>query len=119
MESNRFNFNQVGKQRPYKVPENFFDRLEENILAQTKEITPVPPAISCRPLLRIQTIGSALLAIAASLTLFFVLYTHRPDTSNGLACIEQAFNSLNTEDQNFLIETYQDDLFIEEQVNVE
>ena len=46
MESNRFNFNQVGKQMPYNVPENFFDRLEENILAQTKEITPVPPAIS-------------------------------------------------------------------------
>ena len=119
MESNRFNFNQVGKQMPYHVPENLFDRLEENILAQTKEMTPVAAAVSRRPVLRIQTVGSALLAIAASLTLFFVLYTHRPDTSNGLACIEQAFNSLNTEDQNFLIETYQDDLFIEEQVNVE
>lgn len=112
MERN-FNFENVGKQMPYAVPDGFFDQLEENVmgsLAQQRE-TKVHP-------LR-KHWGKLLLAAAAAIALFIVIQKTLPKNSaeaDDFISVELAFNDLSTEDQDYLLEIYQEDLFMDNEL---
>ena len=109
MERN-FNFENVGKQMPYTVPDGFFDQLEENVmgkLAQQREAKAHP--------LR-KHWGKLLLAPAAAVALFIVIQKNLPKNSaetDDFTSVELAFYELDTEDQNYLLEIYQDDFLID------
>ena len=101
----QFDFEQVGKRIPYNVPNGFFDELEENVREEVR-------GQRSKKTLRI-ALRSAL-AVAAAITLFFVVQPLLPKSdADDFESVELAFNNLSTEDQDFLLQVYEeDDLFI-------
>ena len=115
MEQN-FDFNKIGKQMPYTVPDNFFDELEEKVMREEKA-QPVKKdkAKTIRMAIR------AALAVAACLALFLIVKKVLPQGSDTVtddfANVELAFNNLSTEDQDYLLEVYQEELFMNNDLN--
>ena len=115
MEQN-FDFNKIGKQMPYTVPDNFFDELEEKVMKEVKA-QPVKKdkAKTIRMVIR------AVLAVAACLALFLIVKKALPQGSDTVtddfANVELAFNNLSTEDQDYLLEVYQEELFMNNDLN--
>ena len=110
MEQN-FDFNSVGKKMPYTVPDGFFDQLEENVMNEVK----AEPAKENKSG-KAQTIRIAirtLLAVAACVALFLIIKKALPqgdDTiTDDFTSVELAFNNLSTEDQDYLLEVYQEE----------
>lgn len=110
-----FDLKRVGRRMPYTVPENFFDDMEKNILSETGLTSTATPKRRRAPM-RIVAMGIA--SIAAAAALLFV-FTHSNGNGAGetgsFAEVEQAFAQLSVTDQDYLIEVYQDDIFIDEQ----
>ena len=110
MEQNS-DFSKIGKQMPYTVPDGFFDKLEENVM---KECAPTKPRV-------IRMAIRAALAIAACIALFLVVKKNLPqgsDTStDDFENVELAFNNLSTEDQAYLLEVYQEEQFMDNELN--
>ena len=109
----QFDFEQVGKRMPYNVPDGFFDQLEQNVMAEVKPDDTVTekPKVKARTLkIAIRTI----LAAAAAVALFFVVTKNMPydTTEDGFANVELAYNNLSSEDQEFLLEVYEEDVFL-------
>ena len=107
-----FDFNRIGKRMPYTVPEGFFDEMEDRI---RKEVSDEPAAGTDRRLFPMRMAARAVAAVAAAVALLVVIDTCL--TGNGTAdipSIELAFNRLSSEDQTYLLETYQDDIFMNE-----
>ena len=115
MEQN-YDFSKIGKQMPYIVPDGFFDQLEENVMnemkaqpAKTKKATVIRMAIR------------AAIAIAACIALFLVVKKVLPkgqDTAtDDFENVELAFNNLSTEDQDYLLEVYQEEQFLDNYLN--
>ena len=115
MEQN-YDFSKIGKQMPYTVPDGFFDKLEENVMnevkaqtAKTKKATVIRMAIR------------ASIAVAACIALFLVVKKVLPQgnatTTDDFENVELAFNNLSTDDQDYLLEVYQEELFLENDLN--
>ena len=115
MEQN-YDFSKIGKQMPYTVPDGFFDKLEENVMnevkaqsAKTKKATVIRMAIR------------AAIAVAACIALFLVVKKVLPQgndtTTDDFENVELAFNNLSTEDQDYLLEVYQEEQFLENDLN--
>ena len=114
MEQN-YDFSKIGKQMPYTVPDGFFDQLEENVMNEVK----AQPARKKATVLRMAI--RAAIAIAACIALFLVVKKVLPqdnDTfTDDFENVELAFNNLSTEDQDYLLEVYQEELFLENDLN--
>ena len=115
MEQN-YDFSRIGKQMPYTVPDGFFDKLEENVMnevkaqtAKTKKATVIRMAIR------------AAIAVAACIALFLVVKKVLPQGQDAaiddFENVELAFNNLSTEDQDYLLEVYQEELLLENHLN--
>lgn len=105
----KFDFNQIGKHMPYSTPDNFFDKLEKEVKASLP---------SERKNQHTRIITMSVLSIAASLLLLFGISTtinNKGDDAKkeqyNMAAVEKAFNNLDDDDQNALINIYQDDVF--------
>lgn len=105
----KFDFNQIGKHMPYSTPDNFFDKLEKEVKASLP---------SERKNKHARIITMSVLSIAVSLLLFFGISTtinNKGDDAKkeqyNMAAVEKAFNNLDNDDQNALINIYQDDVF--------
>lgn len=105
----KFDFNQIGKRMPYTTPDNFFDKLEKEVKASLPNERKSKHA---------RIIIMSVLSIAASLLLFFGISTtinNKGDDAKkeqyNMAAVEKAFNNLDDDDQNALINIYQDDVF--------
>jgi hypothetical protein len=117
----KFNFEQVGKRMPYNVPDGFFDQLEQNVMAEVM----ADNTATDKPRQKARTLKIAIrtiLAAAAAVTLFFVVTKNLPSdtttTEDGFANVELAYNNLSTVDQEYLMEVYEEDVFmIEEEMN--
>ena len=96
-----FDFEQVGKRMPYDVPNDFFDKFEENMMVEVKSRRSKKP-------LRIAL--RSVLAVAAAIDLFFVMQPLLPKSNvDDFESVELAFNNLSTDDQDFLIQVYEDE----------
>ncbi len=115
MEQN-YDFSKIGKQMPYTIPDGFFDKLEESVMnevkaqsAKTKKITVIRMAIR------------AAIAVAACIALFLVVKKVLPQGQDAVTDdfenVELAFNNLTTDDQDYLLEVYQEELFLENNLN--
>ena len=109
----QFDFEQVGKRMPYNVPYGFFDQLEQNVMA---EVTAGNIAIE-KPRVKARTVKMTiriLLAAAAAVALFFVVTKNIPSdtTEDSFANVELAYNNLSNEDQEYLMEVYEEDVFL-------
>ena len=114
-----FDFDRIGKREPYEVPDNFFQCLEENIMEKA-----VPPHKRKAPSWRIILTSAA--SVAAVVAILFTVgiplsrhsqnITDIQSTQNyAMEDVERVFAQLNEADQNYLLETYQDDIFINPQ----
>ena len=116
----KFDFDKVGKRMPYSTPEGFFKEMEANILEAVKNDTPKPDKIERkkRPLMRVM--WTAVLAVAASVAVLLVLHidfsaphsSQPSQTDRGLQAVDQAFAQLSAADQAYLLDVYQEDVFL-------
>ena len=115
MEQN-YDFSKIGKQMPYTVPDGFFDQLEENVMSKVK----AQPAKTKKATVIRMAIRTAI-AIAACIALFLVVRKVLPQgndtTIDDFENVELAFNNLSTEDQDYLLEVYQEELLLENHLN--
>lgn len=118
----KFDFDQVGKRMPYSTPEGFFKEMEANILEQVKDDKQVPVRrqLKKRPLMKV--IWTAAMAVAASLAVLLVLnidfmapHSSLPSQAdNEMQAVDQAFAQLSSADQAYLLNVYQEDVFLDE-----
>lgn len=105
---NQLDIEKIGKQMPYIVPDGFFSQMQADVERRIRDDN--------RRMHRRRNFFIALaLSAAASVTLLFVLSTNDvKSTENDMQAVEQAYNNLSEEDQAFLTEVYQDDIFLSE-----
>ena len=118
----KFDFGKVGKRMPYSTPEGFFKEMEANILEQVKDDKPKPVRIQPKKRLLIRGIWAAAMAVAASVAVLLVLnidfaapHSSLPSqTDNEIQAVDQAFAQLSSADQAYLLNVYQEDVFLDE-----
>lgn len=91
---------------PYRVPDTFFDDVENTIMINVRKR---------QNKRNVFKIFYRIIAVAATLALLLVIGS--PDTTKhktDFAEIAQAFDNLSEADQTYLLEMYQDDIFINE-----
>lgn len=116
----KFNFDQVGKRMPYSTPEGFFKEMEANILEQVKDDKPKPVRIQPKKRSLMKVIWAA--AMAASVAVLLILHIDfaAPHSSlpsqadNEMQAVDQAFAQLSPADQAYLLNVYQEDVFLDE-----
>ena len=118
----KFDFDKVGKRMPYSTPEGFFKEMEANILEQVKDDKPKPVRIEPkkRPLMKV--IWAAAMAVAASVAVLLVLnidfmapHSSLPSQAgNEMQAVDQAFAQLSSADQAYLLDVYQEDVFLDD-----
>ena len=118
----KFNFDQVGKRMPYSTPDDFFKDMEANILEQVKDDKPKPVRIQPkkRPLMKV--IWAAVIFVAASVAVLLVLnidfaapHSSLPSQAdNEMQAVDQAFAQLSSADQAYLLDVYQEDVFLDD-----
>ena len=107
----QFDFDQVGKRMPYTVPDDFFCKLEENVMEEVRDQRDeVKGGDNHRNPLYV--VLRSVLAVAAVVALFFVVQPLLPkDNTDDFENVELAFNNLSTEDQDLMLQIYEDDDF--------
>ena len=118
----------LNKRLPYSVPDGFFDVMEANVMAKIKADaginvggdkadTQIRDKQYRKTTKHTRTISLSILAMAASLLLLFTIFSQSTKTAqqtNGMESIDMAFSQLNTDDQAFLMEIYDDDMFLDD-----
>ena len=118
----KFDFDQVGKRMPYSTPEGFFKEMEANILEQVKNDKPAPVRIQPKKRSLRKVIWTAAIAVAASVAVLLVLnidfaapHSSLPSQAdNEMLAVDQAFAQLSSADQAYLLNVYQEDVFLDE-----
>ena len=118
----KFDFGKVGKRMPYSTPDDFFKDMEANILEQVKDDKPKPVRIQPkkRPLMKV--IWAAAMAVAASVAVLLILnidfaapHSSLPSqVDNEMQAVDQAFAQLSSADQAYLLDVYQEDVFLDD-----
>ena len=140
-ETGKFDFKQVGRRMPYTTPDGFFKDMEKNILEAVKDDTPQavniqpqavtnqPQAVKVQPKKRpvFKMIWAAAIAVAASVAVLLVLNINFSAADSSLASshssqpsqaksdleqVDQAFAQLSEADQAYLLDVYQEDVFL-------
>lgn len=118
----------LNKRLPYSVPDGFFDVMEDNVMAKIKADaginvggdkadTQMRDKQYRKTTTHTRTISLSILAMAASLMLLFTIFSQSTKTvqqTNGMESIDMAFSQLNADDQAFLMEIYDDDMFLDD-----
>ena len=118
----------LNKRLPYSVPDGFFDVMEDNVMAKIKADaginvggdkadTQMRDKQYRKTTTHTRTISLSILAMAASLLLLFTIFSQSTKTAQqtkSMESIDMAFSQLNTDDQAFLMEIYDDDMFLDD-----
>lgn len=116
-----FDFKQIGKRMPYRVPNGFFQEMERNVLdAVAEKATERKPAMTERKPLQAKRfvftrLAKYAAAVAASVVVLLAVnvkffYTAAPADMQD---VEAAFDQLSLSDQECLVELYQEDVFLD------
>ncbi len=119
-----FDFNHIGKRMPYTTPDGFFDQLEDDLWKEMKddflEKGKDDADIAERPQIgrksaKLHIVIRSAIAVAASIAVLFVIAMNYPKSSEvSINDVDQAFSQLTTADQAYLLNVYQEDVFINE-----
>ena len=120
----------LNKRLPYSVPDGFFDVMEANVMAKIKADAEAGTSVGDdkadtqmwdkryrKTIKRTRAISLSLLAMAASLLLLFTILpksTKTAQQTNDMESIDKVFSQLSTDDQTFLMEVYDDDMFLDD-----
>lgn len=116
-----FDFKQIDKQMPYRVPDGFFQEMEHKVLDAVAEKTteckleqaePKPVAakrFSFTHLAKYAAVvaASVVVLLAVNVKFFYVA------PSTDMQDMEAAFDQLSLSDQECLVELYQEDVFLD------
>lgn len=125
-----FDFDKIGKRMPYATPDGFFDKLEDDIWEKVKddyldkddcqvkeshaELSHNEDSTKRKPA-KLRLLIRSVIAVAAAVAIGFIinLSFFKPSPTT-ISDVEQAFTQLTTADQAYLMNVYQDDVFINE-----
>ena len=109
-----FDFEMIGKKMPYSVPENFFDTMEENLKTMVMETdnTPTHPIKKNNHRKWVYLTTGIVAAVALLLITVRILIPKQSASDYSFDQVELAFNNLSMDDQDFLMEVYEDDVFM-------
>ena len=112
-----FDFNQVGKRMPYATPDDFFAKMQSNILDAVQDSTTKNTDSKAKKRQVRKWLWPVSLSAAAAVAAMFVINIHflapnTPTTSSDIQDVEQAFAQLSESDQAYILDVYQDDVFI-------
>ncbi len=116
-----FDFKQIGKRMPYRVPNGFFQEMERNVLdAVAEKATEHKSAMAERKPLQAKRfvftrLAKYAVAVAASVVVLLAVnvkffYVAAP---TDMQDVEAAFDQLSLSDQECLVELYQEDVFLD------
>ncbi len=121
-----FDFDKIDKRMPYTTPDGFFDKLEEDIWKEVKEdylgttnekeaLPTTPDEAKVKKTSKLRIAMRCALALAASVVIAFIINMNftKQDTAT-IQDVDQAFSQLTTDDQAYLLNVYQSDVFINE-----
>ena len=124
------------RRMPYIVPEGTFDAIEHSVLAaiareqQADQVAPIPPLVPpavppavptgrtrpTRARRLLPWLGSALAVAAVTIWAILTLAPHRQapqsEVAPTLESVALAFEKLSPADQEFILSTYQDDMYM-------
>ena len=109
-----FDFDKIGKRMPYRTPDGFFDKMEEDVMSRLKEQDPLFNAkvtmkkSVCSYKLIVRLLASVAAVAIIALVIGSVLKEEKSSSVVGTADLIQAFNQLE------LLSTYQSDVFMDE-----
>ncbi len=103
----QFDLDHSPRRTPYRVPEGFFDTLEESILAATVDAGKQQEAAV--RVTRSPRRWRAIVSAAAAIGLVIVTATRQTETID----VNQAFANLDSADQQYLIDTYNNERMLE------
>lgn len=122
--SKDFEFDKIGKRMPYTTPNGFFEHLEDDIWEKIKDDSKKQednhPAITTekhcvKQLSRPRILVRTIIAVAASIVIAFVVQANLSKPNDvSISDVDRAFSQLTTDDQTYLLDVYQDDVFIDE-----
>lgn len=122
--SKEFDFEHVGKRMPYTAPDGFLDDLESNVLERIQQEAKVESGVrlmpdegkaSPRKPARLRMWARVAVAMAACTALFVAISAILLNQGeSGIDDVETAFCQLSPDDQTFLLDVYQDELFFYE-----
>lgn len=115
-----FDFDRIGKRMPYRTPDGFFDKMEEDVMSRLKEqdslfnakVTMKKPVRSYKLIVR--SLASVAAVAIIALVIGSVLKEETSSSVVDTADLIQAFNQLDDADQLELLSTYQSDVFMDE-----
>lgn len=112
-----FDFNQVGKRMPYSTPDDFFAKMQSNILDAVQDMPQKNTKIKTNRRTDRKWLWPVSLSAAAAVVVMFVINIHflapnTPTASSDIQDVEQAFAQLSECDQAYIVDVYQDDVFI-------
>ena len=112
-----FDFNQVGKRMPYSTPDDFFAKMQGNILDAVQDMPQKNTEIKTNRRTVRKWLWPVSLSAAAAVVAMFVINIHflapTPSaSSDNIQDVEQAFAQLSDGDQDYILDVYQDDVFI-------
>lgn len=115
-----FDFKRVGKRMPYVAPDGLWREMERNVLAEAGMVAVQKPKVTTlHRKHRFGRIGGLAAAVAAAAVLFWGTNAFwRQSQQVNLGDVDSAFGQLSNEDQNFLLEAYGDDVFLNNESDV-
>lgn len=111
-----FDFNQVSKRMPYSTPDDFFAKMQSDILDAVQDMPQKNTEIKTNRRTVRKWLWPVSLSAAAVAAMFVInihfLAPNTPTASSGIQDVEQAFAQLSEDDQAYILDVYQDDVFI-------
>lgn len=111
MEQKYDDFNGVGKRMPYTLPDDFLATLEQNVMHDVTTTNRKPNRRA--KVIKLLTQSSIAAAVAIALVVGYKAFFTTKPVDNSYAAMEQAFENLSEEDQEYLLEVYQEDIFLD------
>lgn len=127
MSYKKFDLNTTDKRMPYTTSDDFFDKLEDNIWEEVKDdyltknandknlqVTSSAATVHHKAA-KLRLAIRSTIAVAASVALVFIINMKTSKQSTvSINDVDQAFSQLSPDDQTYLLNVYQDDVFINE-----
>jgi len=109
-----FDIDKTGKRMPYSVPDGFFNELRKSVSDELNLQTEEPKVAVPDRRRKLIFAGIAALAAAACIALV-VVFKPVTEVTTSMEDVEKAYANLSEADQEYMMEAYQDDVFLNEQ----
>lgn len=107
----KFDFNKVGKKMPYTMHDRFIDDMEEEVMARVKVINVKKRRQKTMALRWVMYAASVAACLILTITAFMPKEFSAEEWNEKEQC---AFDRLSADDQDYILEVYDDDIFLNE-----